>query len=928
MKKGKESKNKTNKLEIKIDSENNTKINRKNNSNNNNRIVVSKTKNKQLTTESIFKIKTENNYSQLNYKNNISNPFKNSFRKSLENSNKKKSNNLSNSKIIKGNINLNSKETPKIFYNEKEYIKDTKNTNINNNDVKLNDKRNILLNQIKNINNQLKENKQKEGEIKINKRRSEYSQNTKNKITKKLENVNGKEDYSINSYINYKDKSINKNKSKKSQKKNIISVKRNTSFENNINKENGKTIKEENLDDLKNLKNGKSVIIIDNKKKEIVNKPINNIIKDELNEDEFPIIENNSNIEDKIKDNKSKIETETISNEKEENDSLTFNEDLKTNKETENIIKDETKISNEINNYDKEKETEKNFNGNEELKEQQIHIESKIKKNDFDILNNGSESINRITFNKKTDFGQIINNKNENEYDNNFQKINIQSQNEKKRKVNNNNKTNIKQTTMDNINSVNNILNNIQILINKSKNKIEKDLYEIEKKEKEKNMIYEVNNINNPKEEVKKPYIIFDKKNYHGSKFKSKKRRINELKYNQINITANDIVDNNDKNENIEKRKSSKLKNKNGIKKLNKKMDNNINKSYANNYINKLENENSSDNDNDDKNNKSTRRDLMEYVNKKKNKKLKYDDIDLNTLFSNSNKKSGGKEFIIKKINNLEKENGGCKDNSEENSIENFEEIIQEESENGKKVELKKIIIPRKMQTELFKEIINKDNNISYHNEEDQNKNEELININKDLINKITQLRKEVEFSKLEMKRKDEKLLKYVNKYDKIASENMINKFEIENLNEELINKNNEMDIKTRKIKELTDKNIGLEQEVNQLKDYYKNKDEYSEKDNKKYNISIKKQNQIKREIKKEKSEENINYEDLSFEELQNQRNELIKERKEITFLYDKLPIKLVDKEQIDEKDELEKKLNKINNQLMKIRLQLKNYNS
>ena len=135
MKKGKESKNKTNKLEIKIDSENNTKINKKHNSNNNNRIVVSKTKNKQLTTESIFKIKTENNYSQLNYKNNISNPFKNSFRKSLENSNKKKSNNLSNSKIIKGNINLNSKEAPKIFYNEKEIIKDTKNTNINNNDI-------------------------------------------------------------------------------------------------------------------------------------------------------------------------------------------------------------------------------------------------------------------------------------------------------------------------------------------------------------------------------------------------------------------------------------------------------------------------------------------------------------------------------------------------------------------------------------------------------------------------------------------------------------------------------------------------------------------------------------------------------------------------------------------------------------------------
>ena len=40
-------------------------------------------------------------------------------------------------------------------------------------------------------------------------------------------------------------------------------------------------------------------------------------------------------------------------------------------------------------------------------------------------------------------------------------------------------------------------------------------------------------------------------------------------------------------------------------------------------------------------------------------------------------------------------------------------------------------------------------------------------------------------------------MIKYVNKYDKIASENMINKFEIENLNEELINKNNEMNQKS-----------------------------------------------------------------------------------------------------------------------------------
>jgi len=103
------------------------------------------------------------------------------------------------------------------------------------------------------------------------------------------------------------------------------------------------------------------------------------------------------------------------------------------------------------------------------------------------------------------------------------------------------------------------------------------------------------------------------------------------------------------------------------------------------------------------------------------------------------------------------------------------------------------------------------------------------------LKNKINELKKEVEFSKNELKKKDKKILKYLNKYDKIASENALNMFEIENLEEELIKNKNEMYIKTKKIKELTDKNNGLEQEMNQLKIYYKNKKnifEYSKRDN------------------------------------------------------------------------------------------------
>ena len=214
--------------------------------------------------------------------------------------------------------------------------------------------------------------------------------------------------------------------------------------------------------------------------------------------------------------------------------------------------------------------------------------------------------------------------------------------------------------------------------------------------------------------------------------------------------------------------------------------------------------------------------------------------------------------------------------------------------------------------------------------------------MNKELKNKITFLKKEVENSKNEMRKKDEKLLIYLSQYDKIASENANNINEIENLEEELMNKKTEMDKKTQKINELMNKNIGLEHEMNQLKIYYKSK-EYNNsniKDN--YNNSendyteMNKDNDINdinREIeenynyKNEEINDNDKYEELSIDELHSRRNTLLKERNDITFLYNKLPIKLVNKEQMKQKIELENKLTKINNNLMKIRLQLKNYN-
>ena len=197
------------------------------------------------------------------------------------------------------------------------------------------------------------------------------------------------------------------------------------------------------------------------------------------------------------------------------------------------------------------------------------------------------------------------------------------------------------------------------------------------------------------------------------------------------------------------------------------------------------------------------------------------------------------------------------------------------------------------------------------------------------------------------MKKKDEKILRYLNRFDKIASENAYNNAEILNLEEELMNRKNEMDMKTKKINELMNINMGLEQEMNQLKIYYKSKENKKSKNTNSNNFENNYLNSNEPENEDFNNEQlneekNIDYENQyesnNNEEMENQynfgelidelhsrRNNLIKERNEITVLYNKLPINIVDKEQIEQKAELENRLAKINKDLMKIRLQLKN---
>ncbi len=353
------------------------------------------------------------------------------------------------------------------------------------------------------------------------------------------------------------------------------------------------------------------------------------------------------------------------------------------------------------------------------------------------------------------------------------------------------------------------------------------------------------------------------------------------------------------------------------------------NNNNNNNDSNNNDNNNNNNNSNSKKEEININRENTQKLNKgsssqKKNyRSNKYDDIDLNTFFTKSTKKDERKTYNNNNKINLNKyrfmeENGGIvKEN--ENQIKTIqEEEHEQELDNkidNKKEELKKII----RSTEI-KEINNNNSDVNRDiSDDDDHKDkdkDELISMNRELKDKINLLKKEVEFSKNEIRRKDEKLKRYLNKFDKIASENAYNIVEIENLEEELLNRKNQMDIKTKKINELMSLNMDLENEMNQLKIYYQKKQYNNRKNRVKYkkefiemkmnvndNLNTLSENENENESEEyNENEENDVYDDdfgeLNMDELHSRRNNLIKERNDITFLYNKLPIKLVSKEQ------------------------------
>ena len=141
-------------------------------------------------------------------------------------------------------------------------------------------------------------------------------------------------------------------------------------------------------------------------------------------------------------------------------------------------------------------------------------------------------------------------------------------------------------------------------------------------------------------------------------------------------------------------------------------------------------------------------------------------------------------------------------------------------------------------------------------------------------------------------------------------------------------------------------KNININDKINSLEDnsksnhelfldYLNNKNLISNeiKDNKNKNNGMEKDKKENNEENKDndKDKKNIDYskfDNLTYPELQSKRDELIQERKATNNIFCKIPIKSTYKGQIDKRNELEKKLEEINCDLVIIKLRMKKMKS
>ena len=257
----------------------------------------------------------------------------------------------------------------------------------------------------------------------------------------------------------------------------------------------------------------------------------------------------------------------------------------------------------------------------------------------------------------------------------------------------------------------------------------------------------------------------------------------------------------------------------------------------------------------------------------------------------------------------------------------NYDKILIENKLNKEKIENLKI------------ELDNKENEMN----EKINKINVLENINDNLKNEMNKLQINFEFERLNNKESK-------NNYNIIKSNytDIKNKYDLLNikyltLSDENFNFKRDKDLYEKQIKSKNEiienllennsyfKKNNINDKLNKINNDTKTSNiiisDFILNDDKK-NFKVKLENN-KETIKENENDKKINYNkfnNLNFPELQCKRDELIRERKDTYNIYGKIPFKSTSKEQIIQRNMLEKKIEDINYDLMLIKLKIKNY--
>ena len=326
-----------------------------------------------------------------------------------------------------------------------------------------------------------------------------------------------------------------------------------------------------------------------------------------------------------------------------------------------------------------------------------------------------------------------------------------------------------------------------------------------------------------------------------------------------------------------------------------------------------------------------------EYNNKynKNNKLLKEKYKIKKSLLLNQNKE------LLNKINKLQQFINDSKNQMEERDnkikiyLSTYDKISSENKENKKKIE--------NLQYEL---------NAKYNEvEEKKKKIYELNNINNNLENRMIILKKEYVNETINNKETKENYVMIKNSYNDIKNQYDLLNIKYQTLSDENYNFRRdkllyEKELKTKNlmIEDLLQSNSNIKQkELKERIDKFQ-LNQIEEKENEKYFISKEKQNlkdelknnnnnnkNIIEEEKKEKEEIVINkaveedvrkFDEYGMDDLINKREELMRDRKNATNEYYKIPHK-ANSAQIKKRNELEVKLDQINNDLAKIRIRI-----